>query len=123
MKAMKELEKAFFIAPEDTAVVMGSGDLPVLSTPRAIAMAENVSMLLAKEITEVGETTVGTRIDFYHTKASKVGTSIKVVSRLVAMEGKALNFECRLVQGEETVAHGTHVRYVVNEERFMSKLE
>lgn len=119
---MTALEKEFFIAPEDTALVMGSGNLQVLSTPRAIAMVENVSMLLAKEGLSPGETTVGTKIDFNHTKVSRVGTSIKAITTLVAREGKALTFDCRLVQEGETVAHGTHVRYVVNEERFMGKL-
>ena len=42
-----------------TAMVIGSGDMPVLATPMMMALMENAAMLAVKDCLPAGCTTVG----------------------------------------------------------------
>ena len=53
--------QTFTVADDDTAAALGSGDLPVLGTPRLLAWCEATTCAaLAEELTGA-ETSVGTR--------------------------------------------------------------
>ena len=54
------------VLPDNFALAMGSGDLPVLATPALVALMENAAMLaVAAELPE-GATTVGVKMDMTH---------------------------------------------------------
>lgn len=47
----------------DTAIALGSGDVPVLGTPQVLALAENATTTALAEHLEQSETTVGIRVE------------------------------------------------------------
>ena len=107
---------------KNTAVVMGSGDLPVLATPALVALMENAAMLVAKSRLEDGDTTVGVQISVNHLKASAVGANVRATATLIGQEGRKFNFELKAYEGDTLIGEGTHSRVSVNAERFMAKL-
>lgn len=106
----------------NTAEYIGSGDMAVLATPAMVALMENAAMLAVALKLGEGETTVGSMISTSHLKPSKVGNTVSAVAELMDVEGRKLTFKIWAYDGEELIGEGEHVRYVVNREKFLSKL-
>lgn len=105
-----------------TAKAMGSGDLPVLATPAMMALMENAAMTaVALELPE-GSTTVGGHIESSHLKPTPVGAEVKAEATLTKVDGRKLYFTVKAMQGDTVIGEGTHLRFIVDRERFMSKL-
>lgn len=115
-------ESVMRVVDGNTAEYIGSGDMAVLATPAMVALMENAAMLaVAKELGE-GETTVGSMISTSHLKPSKVGATVLAVAELVEVDGRKLTFKIAAYDGETLIGEGEHVRFVVNREKFVSKL-
>ena len=106
----------------NTAEFIGSGDMAVLATPAMVALMENAAMLAVSLKLEEGETTVGSMISTTHLKPSKVGNMVSAVAELTAIEGRKLTFKIEAYDGETLIGEGEHVRFIVNREKFLSKL-
>jgi predicted thioesterase len=115
-------ESVMRVVDGNTAEYIGSGDMAVLATPAMVALMENAAMLaVAKELGE-GETTVGSMISTSHLKPSKVGNAISAIAELTAVEGRKLTFKISAYDGDTLIGEGEHIRFVVNREKFLSKL-
>src|SRR5258708_34791624 len=66
------------VTDADTAQALGSGDVPVLGTPRLLALAEAACVAAVAPQLEEGQTTVGTAVSLEHKRASPVGAPIEV---------------------------------------------
>lgn len=97
--------------------------IPVLSTPGMIAMMEIASMKLVQPYLEDGSTTVGTKVCVEHKAPAPAGATITIAVELVRVEGRRLEFVVSAHWGEKLLGEGTHERYVVNKEKFASKLK
>lgn len=105
-----------------TAKAMGSGDMPVLATPAMMALMENAAMLtVAPELPE-GSTTVGGHIESSHLKPTPLGAEVKAEATLTKVDGRKLYFTVKAMQGDVVIGEGTHLRFIVDREKFMSKL-
>lgn len=105
-----------------TASAVGSGDVDVLSTPTMIllmemAAAEAVSGALAR-----GLVTVGTGVNVRHKAATPLGDTVTAAAEVTAVDGRRLTFAVEVRDSERVVGTGTHVRMVVDLQRFMSSL-
>ena len=105
-----------------TARVVGSGDLPVLATPMMMALMENAAMLAVSNELPEGSTTVGGYIQSTHLKPSKVGDEVRVIAEVVNVEGKKIEFKVAAYSGDTLLGEGSHIRYIVEREKFMSRL-
>ncbi|WP_455666869.1 thioesterase family protein [Phocaeicola sp.] len=111
------------VSKENMAVTMGSGDLEVFATPAMVALMENAAMnAVAGELPE-GSTTVGALMNTSHIKPSAVGDTVSATATLKEVEGRKLTFEVKAEDSKGVVGEGTHVRYVVDREKFMAKLK
>ena len=108
--------------PADSAVAMTSGGMNVYSTPSMIAFMENTAFRLAQSKLESGETTVGIHLSIDHVKATKIGAKVTCTARLTGIDGKKLVFEIEASDEAGLIGKGTHHRFIVNEAKFMSKL-
>lgn len=115
-------ESRFVVGKEDTAAVIGSGDLPVLATPTLIAWMENAAVLSVSGFLPAGATTVGGKIDITHLRPSAIGTEVEVRATLTKVDGKKLTFQVAAQDKTGNIAEGTHIRFIVDRERFMGKL-
>jgi predicted thioesterase len=105
-----------------TAVKMGSGDMAVLATPAMMALMENAAMLAVADELPEGSTTVGGHIKSSHLKPSKVGDEVTATAEVVKVEGKKIEFKVSAYCGDALLGEGTHLRFIVDRDRFMSKL-
>jgi fluoroacetyl-CoA thioesterase len=83
------------VTEADTAAAVGSGDVPVLATPRLLAWMEAATLESAVHHVGPGQTTVGTGIRIEHRRPTKVG---------------------------EVVASGEIDRVIVDRDRFLSRV-
>ncbi len=105
-----------------TAIQMGSGDMPVLATPAMMTLMENAAMLAVKDELPEGDTTVGCQIESSHLKPSKTGDKVTATAEVTKVDGKKIEFKVAAYSGETLLGEGTHLRFIVNKEKFMSKL-
>ena len=110
------------VADGNTAIALGSGDMPVLATPAMMALMENAAMLAVASELEDGETTVGGHIESSHLRPTSVGTEVAATATLEKIDGRKLYFKIVASQGETIIGEGTHLRFIVNREKFLSKL-
>ncbi|SIQ35344.1 thioesterase family protein [Micromonospora avicenniae] len=109
------------VTDADTAQAVGSGDVPVLGTPRVLALAEAASVAATAASLPPGMTTVGIRIELDHRAATAVGRTVHAQARLAEVDGRRLLFEVRVTDGTETVADGRVERMLVDRRRFVER--
>lgn len=107
---------------EDTAAMVGSGDVPVLATPRLLALAEQATLQAVAGTLAPGQTSVGTRVLLEHLAPSPVGTHVEITAELTEVDGRRLLFGFTARDRETVVASGTIERVVVDRERFLARL-
>jgi len=110
------------VADADTAIAAGSGDVPVLATPRLVALAEAATVTAIGGELGDGRTSVGTLVRLEHLRASPIGTLVRVRAELVAVDGRQLRFEVSALDAAGPVGRGEVVRVVVDRERFLDRL-
>ena len=105
-----------------TAIKVGSGDMPVLSTPMMMALMENAAMLAVKDRLPEGLTTVGGHIESSHLRPSKIGDVVRAEAEVTKVDGKKIEFKVAAYSGDALLGEGTHLRFIVDREKFMSRL-
>jgi fluoroacetyl-CoA thioesterase len=113
---------ALTVTEADTAQAVGSGDVPVLGTPRVLALAEAATVALTRGRLPDGTTTVGTRIELEHLVPSRVGARVVAEAELSTVEGRRLEFTVQVRDGATLAATGRVHRLIVDRERFLSRL-
>ncbi len=107
----------------DTAREIGSGDLEVLATPALIALMEHAAMLAVAPALEEGYTTVGAEICCKHNRPTGLGQQVTATATLESVEnGRKLTFRIVAEDGQGLIGEATHVRFIVNRQRFLEKL-
>ena len=114
--------KEFTALPEHTASFIGSGDLEVLGTPALAAFMEITCKESVAEHLPNGSTTVGTRLDLEHLKASKIGSVIACSCELTEISGRMITFQVTCEDSGHTIGRAVHTRVVVDSSRFMAGL-
>ena len=105
-----------------TAIDIGSGDMPVLATPAMLALMENAAMIAVANKLPDGCTTVGGHIESSHVRPSKIGEKVCATAEVTNVDGKKIKFKVSAYSGETLIGEGTHLRFIVDKEKFMSKL-
>ena len=109
------------VGADDTAIAMRSGDVPVLATPRLVALCEEAAIEAAGPPVEEGMTTVGARFEIEHKKPTFLGGRVRAEAHLVSEspDGRRLEFEIEVKDGDgDVVARGRHSRVRVPRSRF-----
>jgi fluoroacetyl-CoA thioesterase len=110
------------VTEADTALVLGSGDLPVLATPRLINWLERAAFEAAHKRIEPGQTTVGVVVRVEHLKGSPVGAVVTCTCSKAISDGRRLIFHVSATDGAgDDVATGEIQRRVVDPDRFMAR--
>ncbi|MCD8284954.1 MAG: thioesterase family protein [Prevotellaceae bacterium] len=110
------------VTEEMLAPSVGSGDLRVLSTPSLAALMENAAMLCVADMLPEGSTTVGSRIECSHLRPTPEGEAIEATATLQAVDGRRLTFNITAFDTKGKIGEATHVRCIVDRQRFLAKL-
>jgi fluoroacetyl-CoA thioesterase len=109
------------VTDADTAQALGSGDVPVLGTPRVLALAEAATVVATARHLPAGTTTVGVRVELDHRSPTPVGRTVVAVAKLASVEGRRLDFEVTVHDADLLVADGRVERILVDRHRFVEK--
>ncbi|MEV4118368.1 hotdog domain-containing protein [Micromonospora sp. NPDC049645] len=109
------------VTDADTAQAVGSGDVPVLGTPRVLALAEAATVAATATGMPPGSTTVGTRVELEHLAPTVVGRTVRAQALLATVDGRRLSFEVTVSDGDQTVARGRVDRIMVDRQRFVER--
>jgi predicted thioesterase len=111
------------VAEAETAVAVGSGDLPVLATPIMIALMEAAACAALAGRLPAGSTSVGTHVDVRHLAPSPVGTPVTAEAIVTAVRGTRVSFEVSAtheMNGQTIeIGRGTHTRVIVRRDDFL----
>ena len=110
------------VTTDKLACNVGSGDLQVLATPMMMALMENAAMLAVAPELEEGQSTVGGQISSSHLKPTGLGHTVTATAELIAVEGRKLKFKVTATDEEGLIGEGEHLRFIINREKFMSKV-
>lgn len=110
------------VLKENTAEAVGSGSIAVFATPSMIMLMEKAALTAVENGLPEGFTTVGTFLNVSHTAATPVGMKVRAVAELVGIEERKLLFRVEAFDEVEKIGGGSHERYIVNTEKFLSKV-
>lgn len=69
------------------------------------------------------EQTVGTYVNVSHSAPTPPGLEVTARVKLVAVDGRRLIFEVEAHDGVDTIARGTHERFIIERDRFSAKAQ
>lgn len=115
-------EKTIVVEERHIASHLGSGGVPVYSTPTMILHMEETSRDLVDGHLGPRGATVGASIDVRHLAPTPLGAKVRIRSELVSMEGRTLTFKLEAWDEVDKIGEGDHVRVVIDLDRFEAKL-
>jgi fluoroacetyl-CoA thioesterase len=110
------------VTEADTAEALRTGNVPVLATPRLVALCEEASCLAIEGQLSDGGTSVAKRVQFDHLVPVGVGATVWAEATLDRIEGRRLVFSLSVSQGGGLVAVGKLVRVVVDRATFLANV-
>jgi fluoroacetyl-CoA thioesterase len=109
------------VGDDDTAIALGSGSVPVLATPRLVALCEQAAVAALVGQLADGTTSVGMRVQVDHLMPTSVGMPLTVEASLEKVSGRRLTFTVSASDHRGLVAAGRVTRVIVDVERFLEK--
>lgn len=117
MKALAE----DVVTQNNTAICAGSGTLPVFATPFMCALMEKAAWMAIAPGLDEGDSSVGTKLNISHLSATPVGLKVWAESEVTGVDGKRIEFKVSAGDEKGLIGEGTHERFIVTNERFLSK--
>ena len=102
---------------------IGSGTVLVFSTPSLILLLEKTAVAALNGNLEAGKTTVGSGLDVTHLAATPIGMEVKGTAEVIEVEGRKIVFKVAAEDGQESIAEGTHTRFIVDEAKFQDRAD
>lgn len=115
--------KELMVTDELTAAKMGSGLAPVYATPCMIALIEGTAAESVETFLEEGKGTVGTKVEVEHLAATPVGMKVRCETELIEVDRKRLLFKAEVYDETGLVGKGQHERFIIDNARFMEKVQ
>ncbi len=109
------------VVDDDTALAMRTGSVPVLATPRVIALCEEASFVAVEGELQPGETTVGTKVQIDHLAPTATGHTVTTEACVEKIAGRRITFTVSVNDERGLVAVGRVTRVIVDAERFLDK--
>jgi predicted thioesterase len=116
-------EESFKVADEHSAIQVGSGGSNVLATPWLIAFMERVAYQMLADILPEGKSSVGVLVDVRHLAPTPIGSKVRVRAEVDELQGSRVVFGVQAWDQVEKIGQGSHHRVVIDEARFMHRVE
>ena len=110
------------VGEEDTAESLRTGSVPVLATPRLIALCEEATCQALEGHLAEHCTSVAKRLQFDHLVPVGVGGKVWAETTLDRIEGRRLVFTLSVSESAGLVAAGKLVRVIVDRDTFLSNV-
>jgi predicted thioesterase len=110
------------VGEEDTAIALRSGSVPVLATPRVVALAEEATVRALQSRLAPGETSVGMQVQLDHLAPTGVGHAVVAEATVEKVNGRRITFTVSVSDERGLIAVGRVTRVVVDTARFLEKV-
>lgn len=114
-------EAELTVRDEDTAIALKSGDVPVLATPRVVALCEEATVKALLGELNPHETSVGMQVLLDHLAPTAVGHTVTAEATVEKVHGRRVTFTVSVSDERGLVAVGRVTRVIVDVERFLEK--
>lgn len=111
----------YVVLESDTSLAMGTADVPVLSTPRIILLAEQATGAALAGRLEPGWSAVEHRVEINHVAPTPVGGKVRAEAILEAIDGRRLVFRVSVSDARGLVAAGRFTRVMVSRQQFLER--
>ena len=120
----KEFKKTYLVQENNTAISMGSGDLEVFATPSLVAFMENAAKEYLNTFLPEELGSVGSNININHIAPTLVGKEITVQGKITEIiKEKIIIFSLEAYEQDKKIGDASHTRVIINNEKFLSKLQ
>jgi fluoroacetyl-CoA thioesterase len=116
-------EKTFTVTDDLAVHFLGQEVTPALSTPGLVLWMELTSRENISSLLKDGEDTVGVSMSIKHLAPTPVGMKVRVLSRLVNVEGRIYTFEAEAYDELEKIGEATHTRAAINVMKFAGRID
>ena len=123
LKPGLQAEISVTVTEENAASAWGSGALPVFATPAMIAYMEGAAHSSISYLLPEGWSSVGTEVNIKHLSATPLGLRVTAKAELLEIDGRALSFKVEAFDEAGKIGEGSHRRFLIESEKFMSKTE
>jgi fluoroacetyl-CoA thioesterase len=123
VKAGQSASVELVVTDADTAIALRSGEVPVLGTPRLLALVEQATVEAIAGQLNPGETTVGMKVQLDHLAPSAVGHAVTADATVEKVAGRRVSFTVSVSDERGLVAVGRVTRVVVDTEKFLDKCQ
>ena len=110
------------VSLEETAVVQGTGDVEVLSTPRLLQLMQEATMDALDGRLPDGVITAGLRVNLDHLHGSFIGDQLEASAVLTRIEGRRLIFEAEVTSRDQVVGTGRIIRVQIDRDQFLQRM-
>ena len=111
MEAGKSYTVKIKVEEKDTAMVVGSGTLAVLATPKMIALMEEAAYKCVAEDIEPGTSSVGTLMNVKHLSATPVGMEVSATATVTEVDGRRIAFKVEAYDEAGLIGEGVHTEF------------
>ena len=116
-------EGSYVVKNENSAEIMGSGDLAVLSTPSLVAFMENAAKNYLNKFLPEEMGSVGSNINIDHIAPTLIGNSITVRGKITeVIKEKIIKFSIEAYEKDKKIGNAEHTRVIINNTKFLGKL-
>ena len=107
----------------NTAIALGTGNLPVFSTPSMLALIEKAACEILKADIAPSQMCLGVSSNIRHTEISYLGAKLTVTVEVIGVDGSNISFAASVMDDDsgKLVGKGTHSRTIVHTEKVMKK--
>lgn len=123
MSIGKQSTATTIVNNQNTAKAVKSGSIDVFATPMMIALMEQAASDCLTDILQSGQTSVGTQINVTHKAASPLGAKISATATITHIDGRKVLFQVTAHDNVTEIGNGTHERFIIDQEKFLKKLE
>ena len=116
-------EKEMVVTKTDLASFAGNMGADVLSTHCIVLLMELAARQAIEDRIPEGKITLGTHMDIRHFSAATIGSRVRAVARLTALEGRKLHFQVAAYDDVEKLAEGENEQALVSQKFFLKKVK
>ena len=110
------------VTQADCADSMRSGSVPVLATPRLIALMEEAACKAVANDLPEAQQTVGVHVSVDHIAATPIGMKVTAKAVLDRYVGGMMHFAVTAEDEREDVARGRHERVFIHTDDFLQRV-
>ena len=115
-------ERKMLVTSELAIDFLGVETARVLATPHLVWQIEMTCRETIKPRLPEGFDSVGTEVNIKHLAATPMGMTTTFHAEVIHVDGNRIRFKVEAYDEKEKVSEGTHERYVVNVQKFATRV-